>query len=324
MPERSPAPLRPNAPRPAPRHRAGRAAKSFLRAPRTRLGGALALTVPVMVAGISAVSVEDSADRALTEAASGNGATALVDMSELSERAERASRSTVRTMRPVTMKPRAVAGLWTTATLNVWTGPGEHTKRVGLIKSGTKVAVTGQRQGGYAEVLLGGPRNDRWVNARYLSETKPKPKPRPSTRPSTSGSSRSSGSSGSGVGATTATGLSSAPCPDGSSIEAGLTSNADAVYRAVCNAFPALTTYGGRDPHGEHVDGRAIDFMTSPSLGNAVAAYLRANASALNVRSIIWAQRIWTPERSGEGWRYMSDRGSATANHYDHVHVVVH
>jgi hypothetical protein len=28
-------------------------------------------------------------------------------------------------------------------------------------------------------------------------------------------------------------------------------------------------------------------------------------------------------ERSSEGWRYMSDRGSTTANHYDHVHVSV-
>ena len=26
-------------------------------------------------------------------------------------------------------------------------------------------------------------------------------------------------------------------------------------------------------------------------------------------------------QRGGEGWRGMSDRGSATANHYDHVHV---
>ena len=27
---------------------------------------------------------------------------------------------------------------------------------------------------------------------------------------------------------------------------------------------------------------------------------------------------------SGEGWRGMSDRGSTTANHYDHVHVTVY
>ncbi|MDQ1640746.1 MAG: hypothetical protein QOJ90_97, partial [Actinomycetota bacterium] len=28
--------------------------------------------------------------------------------------------------------------------------------------------------------------------------------------------------------------------------------------------------------------------------------------------------------RSSEGWRPMADRGSTTANHYDHVHVSVY
>ncbi len=118
--------------------------------------------------------------------------------------------------------------------------------------------------------------------------------------------------------------MSLAPCPDGSSIESGTTPNADMVYRAVCNAFPPLTTYGGYDPHGEHIDGRAYDFMVpSSSLGNAVAQFALANAGRLKIRSIIWSQRIWSAERGGEGWRPMSDRGSATANHYDHVHISV-
>ena len=29
-------------------------------------------------------------------------------------------------------------------------------------------------------------------------------------------------------------------------------------------------------------------------------------------------------QRSGEGWRGMSDRGNATANHFDHVHISVY
>ena len=33
---------------------------------------------------------------------------------------------------------------------------------------------------------------------------------------------------------------------------------------------------------------------------------------------------IWSVERGGEGWRGMSDRGSTTANHYDHVHVTTY
>lgn len=118
-----------------------------------------------------------------------------------------------------------------------------------------------------------------------------------------------------------AAGLSTSPCPDGS-VENGLTSNAVLVYRSVCHAFPQITTYGGWDAHGEHASGRALDIMTSdPSLGSAIAEYLRAHAAELNLYDVIWAQRIWTPVRASEGWRYMSDRGSATANHYDHVHV---
>ena len=42
-----------------------------------------------------------------------------------------------------------------------------------------------------------------------------------------------------------------------------------------------------------------------------------------NLYDVIWAQHIWTPVRSSEGWRSMPDRGSPTANHYDHVHISV-
>ena len=62
---------------------------------------------------------------------------------------------------------------------------------------------------------------------------------------------------------------------------------------------------------------------SADALGQAVADYARAHASELNLYDIIWAQRIWTPTRGSEGWRSMSNRGSATANHYDHVHIAV-
>ena len=316
MPLRSHAPLRPA--------RGGRSARTSRL--MTRVGLGLALTAPVLVAGVAAGSGDGSDGSENTDTAGSVLAAALSSLPTgtagpdevvaLADRAERVSRSADRVRRPVTLKPRAVDQMWATAPLNVWTGPGEHTKRVGLVAEGTKLAATGQRDGGYAEVLLGEKKRDRWVNARYLVTKKPRPEPR---RSSSGGSSSSSGSS-----ASTSSGLSMVPCPDGSSIEAGLTPAADRAYRAVCNAFPVLTTYGGRDPHGEHYDGRAIDFMTSSPTGDAIAEYLRANASTLNVRNIIWAQRIWSPERASEGWRYMSDRGSVTANHYDHVHVSVY
>jgi hypothetical protein len=64
--------------------------------------------------------------------------------------------------------------------------------------------------------------------------------------------------------------------------------------------------------------------MCSSSLGDDIAAFVRSNANALGVSEVIWEQQIWTVERSSEGWRPMEDRGSATANHMDHVHVTTY
>lgn len=144
----------------------------------------------------------------------------------------------------------------------------------------------------------------RWVSADYLSRDKPKPET----------------AAGGGAPA----GLSGAPCPDGSEIEGALQPAAVKVYRAACAAFPELTTYGGQDGHGEHVNGQAIDFMVpSSSVGQRLADYLYAHHAELDLFDIIWSQRIWTIERSSEGFRPMSDRGSPTANHFDHVHIMV-
>ncbi|HEX2174321.1 MAG TPA: ubiquitin-like domain-containing protein [Nocardioidaceae bacterium] len=127
--------------------------------------------------------------------------------------------------------------------------------------------------------------------------------------------------------ADTTTGLSAAPCPSGSDVEDGLSANAVAVHRAVCAQFPEVGSYGGLRPgdSGEHGEGRALDIMVSDSsLGDAIADWVRANAGSLGVSEILWSQQIWTVERGSEGWRSMEDMGSATANHYDHVHVTVY
>jgi hypothetical protein len=194
---------------------------------------------------------------------------------------------------------KAIAGaderLWTTTDLNVWTNPGEKAKQTGEVEAGKKVLVTGREMWGRTEIVVGG--KSRWVTDGYLSSSKP-----------------------AGIGA----GLSMTPCPDGS-VENGLTDGAVYVYRSVCNAFPEITSYGGWDAHGEHSSGKALDIMTSDvDLGNAIAAFLQAHASELHLYDIIWRQHIWTPVRASEGWRGMPSRGSATANHYDHVHVAVY
>ncbi|GAA4961453.1 outer membrane murein-binding lipoprotein Lpp [Nonomuraea thailandensis] len=78
---------------------------------------------------------------------------------------------------------------------------------------------------------------------------------------------------------------------------------------------------------GEHPLGRACDFMMSSggamptaannALGDRIAAWAIQNKDKLGVKYVIWKQRI----NQGSGWRAMSDRGSVTENHFDHVHI---
>ena len=90
----------------------------------------------------------------------------------------------------------------------------------------------------------------------------------------------------------------------------------------MCAAFPEISTYGTlRGGGGDHGSGRAVDIMVSGDRGWQVADFVRKYYSELGVSYVIYAQNIWSVERGGEGWRGMSSRGSATANHYDHVHV---
>ncbi len=187
---------------------------------------------------------------------------------------------------------RAHTKLWSTTVLNLWSDSGKDATQVGELEAAKRVLVTGRSTDDRVEIVWQG--EARWVTAGYLSEDKP---------------------------LTAAAGLSMAPCPD-PSVENGLTSDAVYVYRSVCNAFPQITSYGGWDAHGEHASGRALDIMTSDvALGNAIAEFLQAHAAELNLYDVLWRQQIWTPVRAGEGWRSMPSRGSATADHYDHVHV---
>jgi hypothetical protein len=187
---------------------------------------------------------------------------------------------------------------WTTTRLNVWSGPGEGSKLLTVLAAGAKVRAVGKARGSWAEIVW----KDRkaWVRKAYLARTKPSPTAPPA-------------------------GVSGAPCPDGSAVEAGLHANTVKLYRAVCAAFPAVNAWGGMSGSGgDHGAGLALDIMCSGSLGDAIASYVRSHASAFGVNYVIWQQRIWSVQRSSEGWRPMEDRGSVTANHYDHVHVSVY
>ena len=196
--------------------------------------------------------------------------------------------------------------LWTTAPLNLWSTPGTDAAKQGVLDEATKVLVTGRKAAGRVEVVLDG--RARWVTSGYLTDDNPQ---RDGSR-----------DAGSPDGAAAAEPTLGGSCTNGSSVDGG--PNVLAVHEAVCAAFPELTSYGTYRSDGEHSQGLAIDIMVSGSRGWEVAEFVRAHYSELGVNYVMYAQRIWSVDRAGEGWRYVEDRGSVTANHYDHVHVTTY
>jgi hypothetical protein len=209
--------------------------------------------------------------------------------------------------KPVPTPPLKVVGSrYATATLNVRTTPDRDSHVVAVAKTGSKLSVTASVQDGFRFISYKG--HGRWVSDKYLSGKKPKAS-------ATSGRSSSGG------------GISAAPCRSGSAVERGLTRDAIRVHRALCARYPQISAFGGLRPgdSGFHGSGRALDSMISNStIGWNIARWVRANASKLGASEVIYYQKIWTVQRSSEGWRPMADRGSRTANHYDHVHVSVY
>ena len=201
------------------------------------------------------------------------------------ERREAAARATQRATQ--TAIQNADTRLWTTAPLNLWSDATKQAEKIGVVESGARVLLTGRRNLGRAEIVLDG--NARWVTGDYLSDAEPTP----------------------GIGGA---------CTNGTSVSGG--ANVISVHQSVCAAFPEITSYGTyRSGSGDHASGRAVDIMVTGSFGWEVADFVRTNYVELGVSYVIFSQNIWSVDRGGEGWRGMSDRGSTTANHYDHVHV---
>lgn len=81
----------------------------------------------------------------------------------------------------------------------------------------------------------------------------------------------------------------------------------------------------------DHCCGLAIDFMCSSAggvrttIGQPIAEWVMNNRASLGLKYVIWGQKIWSPSQDAvkpwSQWRAMEDRGSITANHWDHVHV---
>ena len=172
---------------------------------------------------------------------------------------------------PVKLRP-----WWTTTRLNVRNRPADNAKLLTVLDTAVKVLTTGTVRGEWAEIQH--KNRTAWVRRDYLARAKPTPratrKPTPPT-PSTAAHRR-------------VTGVSGAACPDGSSVEVGLQPNTVKLYRAVCAAFPAVDAWGGRSGSGgNHGAGRALDIMCSGSLGDAIANYVRSNASRFGVSEVI-------------------------------------
>jgi hypothetical protein len=155
------------------------------------------------------------------------------------------------------------------------------------VASGDTVDITGVTKGDWAQIIHKG--LPRWVEAKSLAKEMP---------------------------------LGTSPCASGSDSESGLQPDTIKVHRAVCAKFPSIARYGGVAGRGEHATGQALDIMVGNGnpIGNEVAAFLQEHRAELGIEYLIWQQRIWRPATSG-AWRGMSDRGSPTANHMDHVHV---
>lgn len=77
---------------------------------------------------------------------------------------------------------------------------------------------------------------------------------------------------------------------------------------------------GSRGNVSDHPSGHALDFMTmsNSGLGDRVANHLAANWARMQVKYLIWKQRI---ANRPNAWQGMENRGSVTANHLDHVHA---
>ncbi|GAB4064444.1 hypothetical protein GCM10028777_10730 [Angustibacter speluncae] len=173
---------------------------------------------------------------------------------------------------------------------------------------GARVDLTGRTEAGFAEIVVNGV--TAWVRAADTGANPP-----PAEVEEAAGDTVVARGS-------VPQGVSGEPCPGGSAVESGLRASTITTYRAVCAAFPGLS-YGGLRPgdDGEHGTGEALDIMVDRATGDRVAAYLQENAGRLGVDNVIWRQRIWFVGDPFTQWKAMADRGSPTANHYDHVHV---
>jgi hypothetical protein len=239
----------------------------------------------VLVGASTAVVLNHGASPAVSQASGDSGdliTAALQDGHKVSRSAERAP---LPNEAAADEKVRGHMYVIETDAVDVYANADDTSPVLAVLAPGDRVDVTGEKKRGWTQIM----HKDapRWVKSSGLTKEQE---------------------------------LSTKPCakePD----ESGLQPDTVRVLRAVCAKFPAVRSYGGtRGGGGDHATGRALDIMVDPATGDQVAAFLQKHRSELGIHYLIWQQRIWRPATSGS-WRGMSDRGSPTANHMDHVHA---
>ena len=276
----------------------------YQRIPRVALpaAGILALFV---ASGAVAFNSPD----AVTASTSVNSSVKYAVPADASDLASTTSRSDVRPPLPDEAEQDVTGTEYATENLDLHAGPDQKSPVLTVIKAGNKVDVTGKSDGKWAEVVHKGA--PRWVTAKFI-KTKAQMAAQEAAKKKAQKAKVEADRP-----------LGGAPCASGSAMESGLQPDTIRVHRAVCAQFPQIASYLGLGGGGEHATGQAIDIMlgSNTASGDAIAAFAMKNARELGVSQVIYRQRIWTVQRAGDGWRPMSDRGSPTANHMDHVHV---
>lgn len=125
--------------------------------------------------------------------------------------------------------------------------------------------------------------------------------------------------------------------PSHSAAEHGLRASALHGLRCVKQAFPAISSMGGRRAassptcsFSDHCTGLAVDFMiprwntrTGNASGWRVAHWVQTHAKALHVKYIIFDAKKWVPSVSSAWRAYRHPYGNTnpTLAHRNHVHV---
>lgn len=97
---------------------------------------------------------------------------------------------------------------------------------------------------------------------------------------------------------------------------------AEEIYEAAKKAGHEIWFIWGMGESAEHRTGRALDLMIrNKAGGDWIRNYIWAHRKRLRLVHVIWWQHITSTVVQPGVVRHMENRGNATANHYDHLHL---